>query len=295
MTEQKKKGGEFSTYLTTINDMYLPMIEKQMANNLIEFNDYAKRCVMNAMGAIQQLLDNAGLNFASDDLDQSNITTILLNVANLELNPVAQPRECYFTIRKVKKSNGKYKQMIEMGIEGDGHDAILSRFGRDVEKVYPHWLVREDDFFEYPKFNGLEMTPPKWEPKGTGEVVRVVYPILHTDKTLHFYIGERKDVMNNLMAHINNNMMNETFGICENRYNATPEQQAQIKAKKDELKAKAKAAGFDVLGMPEFDKYISPAWKENFASEQMIIRKMRNNITRKIPKQFNHPAVQEEF
>lgn len=285
----------FSTYLAKVNDAYMPMIERQMSDNHIEFSDYSKRCVMNAIGTINQMLDKNGLNFNAPDLDQSNLTSILLNVAHLELNAIAQPSECYFQIRNVKVGDGRYKKQIEFGIQGDGYDAILSRFGRNVAKVYPHWLVREDDFFEYPMYNGLEFTPPKWQPKGTGKVVRVVYPVLHTDQTIHFYIGERSDVLNNLLAHINNNLMNETFGIAESRYKASKEQLARINAKKAELKAKAKSLGWEVLDNPEFDAFISPSWKEDFSRESMIIRKMRNNIVKKIPKDFSSPAIFESF
>lgn len=291
MSEERK----FSTYLAKVNDTYMPMIERQMSDNSITFSDYSKRCVMNAIGSINQMLDKNGVNFNSPDLDQSNLTSILLNVAHLELNSIAQPSECYFQIRNVKVDDGKYKKQIEFGIQADGYDAILSRFGRDIAKVYPFWLVREDDFFAYPKYNGLEFTPPQWEPKGTGKVVRIVYPVLHKDNTIHFYIGERADVLNNLLAHINNNMMNETFGIAKNRYNATPEQLNKINEKKNYLKNKAKSEGFGALDDEELAPYISPSWKEDFSREAMIIRKMRNNIVKKIPKDFGSPAVYESF
>lgn len=291
MAEEQK----FNTYLAKVNDAYMPMIARQMEDNQIQFSDYSKRCVMNAIGTIQQMLDKNGMNFSNPDLDQANLTGILLNVAHLELNAIAQPSECYFQIRNVKVADGKYKKQIEFGIQGDGYDAILARFGRNVKKVYPYWLVRADDYFEYPMYNGVEFTPPKWQPKGTGEVVRVVYPVLHTDNTLHFYIGERSDVLRNLLAHINNNMMNETFGICQNRYKATQEQLAQIAQKKDELKARAKELGFGALDDDVLAPYISPSWKEDFSRESMIIRKIRNNIVKKIPKDFSHPAVFESF
>ena len=291
MSEKK----EFSTYLAKANDAYMPMIERQMEGNHITFNDYAKRCVMNAIGTINQVLDKSGLNFGSPDLDQANLTSILLNVAHLELNSIAQPSECYFQIRKVKVADNKYKKQIEFGIQADGYDAILNRFGRNVKKVYPIWLVREDDFFEYPKYNGLEYAPPQWEPRGTGAVVRVVYPILHTDDTIHFYIGEKADVLKNLLAHINNNLMNEAFGIAENRYKATATQLEKINAKKAALKAKAKELGFGALDDEELAPYISPSWKEDFSREAMIIRKIRNNIVKKIPKDFGSPAVFESF
>ena len=294
MTEKK----EFSTVLTRANEAYFPLIEKQLNNNAIEFNDYAKKCVMNAIASMNQLLTTQGITWTDPSLDQGNLTHILYNVASLELNPFAEPAECYFQIRNVKrKQDGQevWKKIVEFGIEGDGYDSILARFGRDIEKVNPYWLVREDDHFEYPKFNGLEMTPPVWEPRGTGKVVRVVYPIVHKDKTIHFYISEREDVKKNLMAHINNNLMNETFGICKDRYNATEKQKAEIEQKKRELKKKAKDLGFEAIDDPEISQYISPAWKEDYASEQMIIRKMRNNVTKKIPKAFGNPAVQESY
>ena len=295
LENQLEPKKEFSTYLANVNNAYMGLIEKQMSGNKIEFSDYAKKCVMNAIGAINQVLDKEGINFNSKDLDQSNVTNILLNVAYLELNSIAQPSECYFQLRNVKKKDGSYVKTIEFGIQSDGYDAILSRFGRNVLKVYPYWVVRSDDVFKYPYYNGLDYRPPRWQPSGTGEVVRIVYPIEHTDHTLHFYIGEKADVLKNLLAHINNNLMNETFGIAENRFKATPAQIAKINEKKAELKAKAKKLGFEALDDETLAPYISPSWKEDFSRESMIIRKIRNNIVKKIPKDFGSPAVYESF
>lgn len=295
MTEQKK---EFSTILSTANNTYLPLIQRQLEGNDIVFNDYAKKCVLNAISSINQMLSTAGVNWNDASLDQSNLTQVLLNVASLELNATAVPRECYFQIRNVKKKvDGKdvWKKQIEFNIEGFGNDALLARFGRDVEKVYPCWLVREDDDFKYPQYKGVEYVAPEWTPKGTGKVVRVVYPILHKDKTLHYYIGERADVANNLLAHINNNLMNETFGICADRFKATAEQSKEIAKKKAEIKAKAKELGLKAISDPELSQYISPAWKEDFSSESMIIRKMQNNVVKKIPKDFGNALSQESY
>lgn len=296
MSEEKK---EFTTVLASANENYLPLIERQLEGNSIEFNDYARKCVLNAVASINQLLSNSGLAWNSEQLDHSNITQVLLNVASLELNPVAEPAECYFQIRNVKKKgkDGKdeWKKIIEFNVQADGNDAILSRFGRDVEKVYPYWLVREGDDFTYPSYNGLEYVPPTWTPKGKGEVVRVVYPVLHTDKTIHFYIGERDDVVKNLLAHINNNLMNETFGICADRFKATADQIKKINAKKTEIKAKAKELGLRAIDHPEISEYISPSWKEDFSRESMIIRKMRNNVVKSIPKDFGHPMIRETY
>lgn len=288
MSEEKK---EFKTQLTKVNEAYLPMITNQLENNSIKLSEYAKSCVSNAISAINGMLDTNGISWGDASLDTNGITQILLSVAALQLNASANPRECYFQIRNVsvKGADGKavWKKKIEMGIEGDGFDSLASRFGRDVKKIYPHWLVREDDEFTYPRYAGLELTPPEWSPKGTGKVVRVVYPILSTDNTVDYYIAERADVKRNLIAHISNNLMNETFGVCADRYKATDEQKQQIAEKKRELLNKAKELELDaLLDSAEFDKYISPAWKEEQSRESMIVRKMRNNIVKKIPKNF---------
>lgn len=292
-TENKvaKTESTYKTQLTKVNDLYLPMITNQLEDNNITLSEYAKSCVVNAISAINTVLDTNGVTWGDASLDTNGITQILLSVAALQLNATANPRECYFQIRNVsvKGADGKsiWKKKIEFGIEGSGNDALLSRFGRDVKKVFPRWLVREDDDFKYPRYVGVELTPPEWQPKGEGKVIKVVYPIQSTDGTVDYYIAERADVKRNLVAHISNNMMNETFGICADRYKATEAQKQEIAQKKKEILSKAKELDLDaILDSDEFDKYISPAWKECQSKESMIERKMCNNICKKIPKNF---------
>ena len=285
----------YSTGLVKITDTFAPMIERQLTANGVHMDQYAKQCVINAIGAINAVLDSKGIDWNDPQLDRNNITQILLNVAALKLNAAASPREVFFQLRNVKvvvAGKDVWKKQIEMGIEGDGNDAILARFGRNVKQVRPFWLVREHDHFEYPSYNGLEMTPPKWTPTGKGEVVRVVYPIIFQDDSIQFFIAERDDVVKNLIAHISNNLMNETFGICKDRFNATPAQQKQIAEKKKEILDKAKSKGLEALDDPELQQWISPAWREYQSREQMLIRKMRNNIVKKIPKDFGSAFVE---
>lgn len=302
MSENKTTKAEttYKTQLTKVNETYLPMVVNQLENNNIKLSEYSKSCVANAISTINTVLDTNGVTWGDASLDTNGITQILLSVAALQLNASANPRECYFQIRNVsvKGADGKaiWKKKIEMGIEGDGFDSLVSRFGRNVKKVYPHWLVREDDEFKYPRYAGVEITPPEWQPKGTGKVVRVVYPIQSTDGSVEYYIAERADVKRNLIAHISNNLMNETFGICADRYKATDEQKVKIAEKKREILDKAKELDLDaLLDSAEFDKYISPAWKEEQSRESMIIRKMRNNIVKKVPKDFGSSFVDEIY
>lgn len=290
----------FSTALTKINDTFAPMIENQLTGSGIKMDTYSKQCVLSAIAAINNVLDSKLISWNDEQLDKSNVTDTLLQVAALKLNAAASPREVYFQLRNVgfqaQGSKDKvWKKQIEMGIEGDGNDSILARFGRDVKAVKQFWLVRENDKFEYPSYNGLEMTSPKWTPSGSGKIVRVVYPIVKTDNTVEFYISERADVTKNLIAHISNNLMNETFGIAESRYKATVAQKQEINKKKKEILAKAAQIGLDALDDPDLSEYISPAWKDPQSRETMIVRKMRNNIVKKIPKDFGNAVIQMSY
>ncbi|QSF42698.1 hypothetical protein [Paenibacillus tianjinensis] len=288
-------GEPFQTGLAKITNTFAPMIESQLMNNGVNMDQYSKQCVINAISAINTVLDGKGITWSDEQLDRNNITEILLRVASLKLNASASPKEVFFQLRNVKIKVGDkdiWKKQIEMGIEGDGNDAILANFGRNVSKVYPYWLVREHDQFVYPKFRGVEYEPPEWSPTGQGEVIRIVYPILHTDKTLHYYISERADVVKNLIAHMNNNMMNETFGVCQDRFKATTDQKKQIAVKKSEVLKRAKELGLGALDEPDLQQYISPAWSEYQSRESMLIRKMRNNIVKKIPKDFGSAFVE---
>lgn len=223
-------------------------------------------------------------------------------VAAFQLNASASPREIYFILRKQKQGDN-WKKVIELGIEGDGNDAILARFGRDIKKVCQIWKVRENDEFEYPEYNGLDMTPPKWRPTGKGKVVRVVYPIVKNDNIVEFYIAEREDVITNLLAHINNNMMNETFGVYDNSWvngkpvhTPTEDELAEVRKRKREILNRVKEMGLDAaIDCGEFDKWISPSWREPHSKEAMIERKMRNNAVKKIPKDFSNGALETMF
>lgn len=300
---------EFATALTRVNDTFMPLITSQMEKNRLQMSPYSKECVLHSISAINAVLDKAGISWSDPHLDKSTISDILIKVSSFQLNAAASPREVYFQLRN-EKSKGTdpetgrqmdvWKKKVEMGIEGDGNDSILSRFGRGVLKVWKIWKVHENDEFKYPSFNGLDMTPPQWTSKGGGKIVKVVYPITvkgHDGQPYNeFYIAEREDVLNNLMAHINNNLMQETFGIAESKYKATAEQRTKIDGRRRELLNKAHKLGLDgALDDEELGQYISPAWTEFHSREAMIERKMRNNAIKKIPKDFGNGLLETMF
>lgn len=285
MAETRITEKDFRSVVQKAADAYIPLVEKALSGTGISTDAYQHQCMANALIAMDDAAAAAGQESLAV-FDKKEIMAALQQVATLRLNVFAQPRECYFVTRKKKLSDGSWGLSIEMGVEGDGFDGMLQNFGRNVETVYPYWAVREGDEFEYPAHRGLEITPPLWQPKGAGKYLRVVYPIKFRDGTVQYFIGERADVRANLTAHITNNMLNETFGIAENRYKATLDQKRQIDARKEELKALMEGKDVDeILDIPELQPYISPAWREG-SRERMILRKMRNNVVKAVPKDF---------
>lgn len=300
MSETAKAQPKFATALTNVNETFMPLIMAQMQNNDIQMTPYAKQCTLHAISAIHAVLDKEGISWNSGELDKSTISDVLVKVACFQLNAAANPREIYFQLRNFKSKKGEKRKQIEMGIEGDGNDALLARFGRNVADINQIWKVREEDGFVYPTFNGTNMTPPQWTPKGRGKIIRVVYPIVmnHSDgkQYVEFFIAEREDVLKNLIAHISNTMMNETFGIAKSRWDATVAQKAEIDQKKKVILKKANGLGLDAtLDDEELQQYISPAWTEYHSREAMIERKMRNNAIKKIPKDFANGAMETMF
>lgn len=278
------KMPDYRTIVQKTGAAYIPLVEKQISNGG-SVDLYQHLCMENALTMMHETAVGAGLDGISA-LQKSEIMQILQQVATLRLNAFSRPRECYFQTRKKKQPDGNWTTSIEMGIEGDGNDVILRNFGHGVEEVYPYWDVHVDDEFTYPVHHGIDVEPPTWKRCGTGKYARVVYPVRFTDGTVRYFISERAEVRANLVAHINNNMMNETFGIAESRYKATLQQKQQIDARKSELKALMDGKDIDeILDIPELKPYISPAWMEG-SRERMILRKMRNNAVKPIPKDF---------
>lgn len=284
MAEEGKK--EFTTALSQWSKEVTSLVTRDYEAVGVPIDDYSKTCAMNAMTNIFHLVQTTD-TVALNKMDTSNLREVVAQAASLKLNANAMPRECYFQLRS-KKINGEWVKVVEMGVEGNGNDAMLRNFGVGVKTVYPCWLVKEGDEFIYPKRKGMKMEPPEWEEKGlSSRVVRVVYPVLLEDGTEQYLIAERDGVKVNLFAHVRNNLMNETFGICENTFKATAKQKEDIKARKEAIyEALRKCETVDdMLSCEDARPYMSPAWLDT--PESMIIRKMRNNAIRNFPKDMN--------
>lgn len=306
MAEKKQEVAvkqEMNTKLSYYANQYTGLMERDFEEHGLQFDDYSKQCVMASMSAIYGLVTSN--KEAMENLQGSNLRQVIGQVASLRLNANAVPREVYFQLRSKQGADGSWHKEVELGIEGDGNDAILRQFGVGVKRVHPVWLVREGDIFSYPKHRGLEMTPPEWEERGESQrVVRVVYPVEMVDGRVEYLISERESVKVNLFAHIRNNLMNETFGIVKGtkkqygkevartRYDATDEEKRQIEVKKQEIYSALRECTCldEMLSCETAKPYISAAWLDT--SESMIVRKMRNNAIKKYPKNFNSMASQ---
>ncbi|VDG23697.1 hypothetical protein [Lactiplantibacillus mudanjiangensis] len=279
------------TGLTKFNNVFMPMVANQLEGHSIQMTDYQKTCVMSASQHMYELINKNGID---PNNIMNDISNILMTVASLQLNANAQPAEIYFQTRNIKVGNG-WSKTVEMGIEGDGNDAILARFGRNVKHVYPVLIVREGDTYVPSKRKGIHVTDPEWEPGDDpdAKVTNVVYSIEfwtddnQTDSTVEYYATNRELVKPNLLAHMINNLRSES--------RKNPKSYA---AKIEAIKTFAKDHTVDeILDSEEMqDKgKISPAWKEPQSREQMIVRKMRNNIVKKIPKDFSNGLVVQSY
>lgn len=271
MANEVAKSTRFMTGLAKVQDTFVNMVVNAGQNINIQYDEYQRTCIMNMLGKMSEILTNERLDIKT--MDSSKITNILQTVAMLKLNASAMPRECYVILRNVKIGN-EWKKEFELGVEGDGNDKILRTYGIDIDKVGTPWLVREDDEFTYSQFKGFEVVPPTWIPKGHGKVVRVVYPIRKKDGTEEYHIAEREDVVRNLQAHISNNLI-KSKTVKE-----------EEKPRLNELAASLDLDG--ILANKELLPHISPAWKNAHSREAMIVRKMRNNAIKKIPKDFEN-------
>ena len=285
MAEQKN---ELTTPISQWQNQLTALVSRDYEESGLVLAENETKCAKNAVDAIFHLVKDSGESM--NNIDMSNLRSIVGRCAALQLDPLAPSRECYFQLRN-KKVGDNYVKTVEMQIEGDGNDSLLRHFGANVKMVGDVWYVCEGDDFVYPKKKGFTTVPPEHEPKGlSNKCIRIVYPILLNDGNETYLIAERDSTKTNLFAHVRQNLMNETFGICQNRYKATDDQKKKIEAKKEEIYNELrKCETIDEMLQCEIARpYMSGAWLDT--PEEMIRRKMRNNAIRKYPKDLHSLA-----
>lgn len=270
----------YKTALVKQTETYTRMLTESLGEMNIDFSNYQKICVINCIQKMKEMLTKEGLDFSQ--IDQSNITSILTQVSMLQLNISASPRECYLQFRNVKmKVNGEeqWKKVFEFGIEGDGNDAILRRYGVGVKNLRGAFVVREGDEFTFPYFDGEKIVAPTWKPVSYHKKpIKVFYIVDKEDGTKEYLISEREEVVKNIQAHISNNIMKEKEDV------------------KNQIMEKISNMSLDeILDDKSLSKYISPAWTNPQSRNDMILRKMKNNATKKFPKDFKNAFIESSY
>jgi len=266
-----QKSAALQTAMQKVQNAYMDSIIRQGEQLNIKYDAEQIACGNALLSAMTEQMEAKSL--AIKDMDQTKLIRVIQEATLLRLNANANPRECYVIVRAPRNA----KPYFDFGIMGDGYDKILRRYGVGVKTVHPFWAVRENDGFTYPSFNGLTIQPPTWAPKDmTSKVVRVVYPIEMTDGTVVWEIAEREDVKKNLLAHIGQNLMYDSKhpGLIDRIANISLDEIFQDK---------------------EALEVMSPAWKSPQSRESMILRKMRNNAIKAMPKDFGNAFTAGAF
>ena len=285
------------TMLSTTN-AWIKKISAFANSNDIQFDNYQKDIVVNTVRKIGEM----GYDIYS--YDQNNVADILYQTAFLRLNPSATPRHCYFINRDVYEGGRKVGSKLEMGIEGEGNDEILRKFGVGIKRdqnneavgIHKVWIVREGDEFEEGYFSGISYTPPTWRPKKPvvgqkkGKVIKVVYPIERTNGEVDFWSADRDDLQPILLKHIEQNLMSYRKADKEGFQKLMKELRQlsfdDLIDKHQDTEIKFKNYGKDYSVRLIQDSYVGST------GEAMIIRKLRNVAIRNFPKNFDTTVIE---
>ena len=258
----------------------------------LDFNDYQKQCVFNAIRTIDPMVKANGYSLAQ--FDQDNVILVLQQVAFLKLNPSANPRECYFIVRKNKDKQGnELAPILEFGIEGAGNDVILTEFGRDVKAV-KSYIVYEGDEFTEGYMDGWDVILPKYKRTfKTNQPKMAVYLVKRLNDEIDVLYATLDDVKKSLLAGAKQNgadddLLREIEKV--DVYTLLNDPKWLKRTIKKEYKTWNKEAR-----KYETKQYESPLFNPSYTApnsrDNMIERKLRNHATRKYPKNFNQTNV----
>ena len=275
---------ELTTQTKTVSMMsaqksYIDSIGKGLNSLMGNMTPYQALCGYNILNAINTLLSKEGLNHLSKDkVDQSSINDAIKFAMVYQLN--TDNKEVFVIVRNTKVKEGdreKWTKRIECKPQYKGQLKIVATYGRNVEKVYPEWIVREGDDFSYATFKGVEVVPPTWTPKNPeGKVIRVVVPIKYKDGFIDYRIAERESVATNIKAQI----------------------KQSLQGYKDENEAKRLIALAKDKSLEELlvDPNLAPLINETYkgiSSEEMIITKLVINATKRVAIEYGSALKRE--
>ena len=294
MADYKKNEVTKPLELEVTSKNFVQKLEGIASGIDLDFNDYQKQCVFNAIRTIDPMVKANGYSLAQ--FDQDNVILVLQQVAFLKLNPSANPRECYFIVRKNKDKQGNEVPTLEFGIEGAGNDVILTEFGRDVKAV-KSYIVYEGDEFTEGYMDGWDVILPKYKRTfKTNQPKMAVYLVKRLNDEIDVLYATLDDVKKSLLAGAKQNGADDKLLReieKENVWTLLTEEKWLNRSIKKSYSYKGKD------GKTYEKQYESPLFNPSYTSpnsrDNMVERKLRNHATRKYPKNFNQTNVKSLY
>ena len=278
-------------------------IEEANTQTGATLTDYGKRCIINAIGGLVQVCKNQEIDMTS--LDPTLLRLQLANVGYLELNYSAG--EVYFDFRKSTvwskepdPKTGKHvaTEMYQVTIkpQGIGNEQLTRKYGVGLKPqtgLRNPWIVREGDEFEYPQFDGVKVTPPKWRIKNPdGKVMLVVYCAEKSSGEIEYLMATRESVKANIIAQIRQNMLYDSSFKKKTKEGKDYIDKGAREEFYQELNKFAESHTLDeLLAEPKYAECVNPTYTSGGSKEQMILRKMKNNALKNYPKDYGQAYV----
>jgi len=292
MTKDYKAVKVESSVMLNVQNQYIDKL-KAYANAIeLDFNDYQKMCVQNAIRTVDPMLKQNDLSW--NDLDVNNVMNVLQQIAFLGINPSAN--EVGLILRNQKQGND-WKKVLEAQIMGNGNDTILRNFGVDVKDV-KSYEVYDGDEFEGVITDGWETKLPRHIPKYKSNKVKYsVYLIRKRNGEIDVSISEREDAKISLLANAKQN-------------GADDEVLRELsKLSIDEILSSPKWLKYEIVKTSSFKNKTTGKWEEKesrtplfnpsytspISSEKMLARKLRNHAIRRYPKDFGREEIAEIY
>ena len=293
--ENKKKNEIVLSAAQSLQVKLVDELDKTAEELGQEFTSYGKQCMINSISGVIALLREKNI-----DLKRVDTTILRLQIQNIgytELNFATLPSEVYIDVRQNYKKdadgNDASTYTITIKPQGAGNEKLIRKYGVGIlagTGLHNAWLVREGDEFEYPYFDGIKMTPPKWKPKSYDKkVIMVVYPVEKVDGDVEYLIATREGIKPNLIAQIRQNTLH-SFRKQNGRYEADDvearnEFYERVNREFEELTVD------EILKSPEWRKYLTPTYTSGGSVESMVLRKMKNNALKNYPKEYDNSAI----
>lgn len=255
---------------------YVSSIGSGLKSIIGNIDSYQAVCGYNILTQINVQLQKDGLSFNSPKVDKETINNAIKYAIVYRLN--TDNKEVFVIVRNEKRKDpsgrDEYIKVIEVKPQYKGVLKILATYGRDIEKIYPEWVVREGDDFKYQTFKGIEVIPPEWQPHGTeGKVLRVVVPIQYKNGFVDYRIAERESVATNIKAQIKQSVM--------------------FDSNKAEIMAKIQNMGLDeLLSDRTLAKYVNDTYT-GISREEMLITKLVLNATKRVQIDYQSALARE--